>query len=69
MNSIWDCMNIASRVGKQIENSNNLVPKGQTTSVNPLADLQELITTVNSVRTTFVPFVTSRRRKDNDQFF
>jgi len=37
--------------------------------VNPLADLQELITTVNSVRTTFVPFVTSRRRKDNDQFF
>lgn len=55
-------MNIASRVAKQVEVSDNLVPKNQTGSVTPFADLQELYTTVNSVRTTLVPFVTSSKK-------
>lgn len=62
MDAIWDCMNIASRIGKQIENTDNLVPKNQAATVTPVSDLQELITTVNSVRTTLVPFVTSTKK-------
>jgi len=65
---VWDCMNVASRICKQIENSDNLVPKTQTQPiqanvlVTPLADLQELLSTVTSVRTTSVPFVTSSKK-------
>jgi len=55
-------MNIASRIAKQIESTDNLVPKQQLGNVTPVADLQELTTTVNSIRTTLVPFVTSSRR-------
>jgi hypothetical protein len=62
MDAIWDCMNIASRIAKQIETSDNLVPKNQSTTVTPVADLQELTTTVNSVRTILVPFVTSSKK-------
>lgn len=64
MDTIWDCMNIASRIGKQIESSDNLIPKHQQQSsgISPSADLQELVTTVNSVRTTLVPFVTSSKK-------
>jgi len=62
MDAIWDCMNIASRIAKQIENTDALVPKTQATSVTPVADLQELTTTVNSVRTILVPFVTSSKK-------
>jgi len=62
MDAIWDCMNIASRIAKQIENTDALVPKNQSTSVTPVADLQELTTTVNSVRTILVPFVTSSKK-------
>jgi len=61
MDAIWDCMNIASRIAKQIENTDNLVPKNQST-VTPVADLQELTTTVNSVRTILVPFVTNSKK-------
>lgn len=59
---IWDCMNVASRIGKQIEASANLVPKSHKDVINPVSDLQELVTTVNSVRTTLVPFVTSTKK-------
>jgi len=62
MDIIWECMNIASRIAKQVENSDNLVPKNQTGTVTPVTDLQELTTTVNSVRTTLVPFVTSSKK-------
>src|SRR5690349_12786616 len=64
MDMIWDAMNIASRISKQIESSDNWVPKHQqqSTGIAPLADLQELVTTVNSVRTTLVPFVTSSKK-------
>lgn len=55
-------MNIASRISKQIENSDNLVPKTQSGNVTPVADLQELSSTVNSVRSTLVPFVTSSKK-------
>lgn len=62
MDAIWECMNIASRIGKQIENTDNLVPKNQSGVCTPVQDLQELTTTVNSVRTTLVPFVTSSKK-------
>jgi len=62
LDHIWECMNFATRVAKQIEGSDSLVPKNQTGSVTPVADLQELSTTVNSVRTTLVPFVTSSKK-------
>lgn len=62
MDTIWDCMNTASRISKQIENTDNLVPKNQQFPVTPVADLQELVTTINSVRTTLVPFVTSSKK-------
>jgi len=62
MDAIWDCMNIASRIGKQIESTDSLVPKNQAGAVTPVADLQELTTTVNSVRTILVPFVTSSKK-------
>ena len=62
MDNIWDCMNVGSRVTKQIEGIDNLVPKNQVGTVTPLADLQELSTTVNSVRTIMVPFVTSSKK-------
>jgi len=63
MDNVWDCMNIASRITKQIESTDNLVPKQQLGNVTPVADLQELTTSVNSVRTTLVPFVTSSKKK------
>src|SRR5689334_9527993 len=62
MDTIWECMNIASRISKQIESSDNLVPKTHASNTTPVADLQELSGTVNSVRTTLVPFVTSTRK-------
>jgi hypothetical protein len=62
MDTIWECMNIASRIAKQIEGSDNLVPKSQNGAATPVADLQELSTTINSVRTTLVPFVTSSKK-------
>eukprot|EP01114_Cavostelium_apophysatum_P005433 TRINITY_DN1639_c0_g2_i2.p1 TRINITY_DN1639_c0_g2~~TRINITY_DN1639_c0_g2_i2.p1 ORF type:complete len:218 (-),score=53.30 TRINITY_DN1639_c0_g2_i2:107-760(-) len=62
MDTIWECMNVASRIAKQIENSDALVPRNQVGVVTPMADLQELSTTVNSVRTTLVPFVTSSKK-------
>jgi hypothetical protein len=62
MDTIWECMNIASRISKQIESSDNLVPKTQSGNITPVADLQELSSTVNSVRTTLVPFVTSSKK-------
>jgi len=62
MDTIWECMNIASRIAKQIEGSDNLVPKSQSGAATPVADLQELSTTINSVRTTLVPFVTSSKK-------
>jgi len=62
MDTIWECMNIASRVAKQVELSDNLVPKNQVGVVTPATDLQEFATTVNSVRTTLVPFVTSSKK-------
>jgi len=64
MDMLWDCMNIASRISKQIEASDALIPKHQQQSsgISVTADLQELITTVNSVRTTLVPFVTSSKK-------
>jgi len=62
MDTIWECMNIASRIAKQIEGSDNLVPKNQVGTATPLQDLQELSSTVNSVRTTLVPFVTSSKK-------
>lgn len=62
MEAIWDSMNIASRVGKQIENMDSLVPKAQAGTVTVVADLQELLSTINSVRTTLVPFVTSSKK-------
>jgi len=55
-------MNIASRVGKQVENTDTLVPKNQAGAVTPVADLQEFSTTINSVRTILVPFVTSSKK-------
>ncbi len=70
MDVIWDCMNIASRISKYIESSDNWVPKSQTKLANPLNDLQELITTINSVRTIFVPFVTATKKvKTGDSMF
>ena len=71
MDFVWDCMNIASRIAKQVEASDNLVPKHQqqTSGVTPSADLQELVTTVNSVRTTLVPFVTSSKKSKGTCFF
>jgi len=62
LDAIWECMNIASRVGKQIENTEHLVPKSQANSINPVQDLAELTSTVNSVRTQLVPFVTSSKK-------
>lgn len=62
MDAIWECMNIASRIAKQIETSDNLVPKNQVGVVTPANDLQEFSSTVNSVRTTLVPFVTSSKK-------
>jgi len=62
MDAIWDCMNIASRIAKQIENSDSFVPKNQSSAVTPVADLQEVTGTVNSVRTILVPFVTSSKK-------
>lgn len=62
MDAVWECMNVASRVGKQIENTDTLVPKTQAGTVTPVQDLQELLTTINSVRTTMVPFVTSSKK-------
>lgn len=58
----WDAMNVASRVGKQIEGMESIVPRSQLQRVSPVADLQELSNTVNSVRTTLVPFVTSNKK-------
>jgi len=67
---LWESMNIATRVGKAIESTNNLIPKNTNTNISPVADLQELLTTINSVRTTFVPFVTNAKKKQgSDQFF
>ena len=64
MDSIWDCMNIASRIVKQIENSDSLVPKNLAgaTGVLPVQDLQELLMTISSVKSIFVPFVTSSKK-------
>lgn len=62
MDTIWDCMNIASRISKQIDNTGHLVPKSQSVAVDPVNDLQELTATVNLVRTTLVPFVTSAKK-------
>jgi hypothetical protein len=64
MDMLWDCMNIGSRISKQIEGSDALVPKHQqqATGISLTTDLQELVTTVNSVRTTLVPFVTSSKK-------
>jgi len=62
MDAIWDCMNIASRTAKLIENTDALVPKNQANTVTPVLDLQELTTTVNSVRSVLVPFVTSYKK-------
>lgn len=55
-------MNIASRLAKQIETSNSLVPLNQVGVVTPGDDLQEFSATINSVRTTLVPFVTSSKK-------
>jgi len=62
IDTVWECMNIASRIAKQIESSDSLVPKNQTGAATPVNDLQELSTTINSVRTTLVPFVTSSKK-------
>jgi len=62
MDTIWECMNVASRISKQIEQSDAMVPKNQSGQVTPVLDLAELTTTVNSVRTTLVPFVTSAKK-------
>lgn len=70
MDLLWESMNIASRVAKQVEVTNNLVPKNTNTNISPLADLQELLTTINAVRTTFVPFVTNAKKKaGSEQLF
>eukprot|EP01116_Phalansterium_solitarium_P007055 TRINITY_DN1952_c0_g2_i1.p1 TRINITY_DN1952_c0_g2~~TRINITY_DN1952_c0_g2_i1.p1 ORF type:complete len:424 (-),score=125.44 TRINITY_DN1952_c0_g2_i1:206-1477(-) len=62
MDLVWDSMNVASRIVKQIEQTDSLVPKSQQSTVTPVSDLQEVSTTVNSVRTTLVPFVTSAKK-------
>jgi hypothetical protein len=63
MEVIWECMNVASRVAKQIEASESLVPKTVPPgSIKPLTDLQELITTINHVRTTLIPFVANSKK-------
>jgi len=64
MDLLWDCMNISSRIAKQIETSDSLVPKNQQNSglITPHADLQEASTTIASVKTTFWPFVTSAKK-------
>jgi len=67
---LWESMNIASRIVKQIDVTNNLIPKNTNTNISPSADLQELLTTINSVRSTFVPFVTNAKKKQGgDQLF
>jgi len=53
----WESMNLASRVSKQIENADSLVPRHQANSAHPAQDLQELVGTINYVRTALVPFV------------
>jgi CBL proto-oncogene N-terminus, EF hand-like domain len=62
MDAIWDTMNVAARVAKQIEGMESIVPRSQQQHVNPVTDLQELSTTVNSVRTTLTPFVTTSKK-------
>jgi hypothetical protein len=64
MDILWDCMNVANRIGKQIESSESLIPKHQqqTSGISIVSDLQELVTTVNSVKTTLVPFVTNSKK-------
>jgi len=62
MDAIWDCMNIANRIIKQLEGMDSLVPKNQSGTVTPTVDLQELNGTVTSVRTTLVPFVTNSKK-------
>jgi len=63
MDTLWECMNVASRITKQIENMESLVPQNFKATCTPVADLQELSTTLNSVRSTLVPFVTSSKKK------
>jgi len=64
MDDIWDCMNVASRIVKQIENSDNLVPKNAigADTITPMQDLQELLVTIQTVRSILMPFVTSSRK-------
>jgi len=71
MDAIWDCMNIANRIIKQLEGMDSLVPKNQSGTVTPTVDLQELNGTVTSVRTTLVPFVTNskKNKSGNRKFF
>lgn len=62
MDAIWECLNIASRIAKQIESSDNLVPKSQVGVVTPVNDLQEFLSTINLVRTTLIPFAASAKK-------
>jgi len=39
MDAIWECMNIASRIAKQVENTETLVPKNQRAAVTTVAGL------------------------------
>ncbi|PRP86863.1 RING zinc finger-containing protein [Planoprotostelium fungivorum] len=59
----WESMNLASRVSKQIENADSLVPRHQANAAHPAQDLQELVGTINYVRTALVPFVESSASK------
>jgi hypothetical protein len=63
---LWDCMNLSSKLLKQIENSDSLVPKHYAGTISPNQDLQEIYETVKDVRAAIVPFVTgvtSKRKK------
>eukprot|EP01119_Soliformovum_irregulare_P025028 TRINITY_DN913_c0_g1_i1.p1 TRINITY_DN913_c0_g1~~TRINITY_DN913_c0_g1_i1.p1 ORF type:complete len:432 (-),score=54.60 TRINITY_DN913_c0_g1_i1:108-1307(-) len=62
MDPIWDCMNLASRIGRQTEKSDTLVPKTQSVTITPTTDLQEFTQTINLVRILLVPFVTSSKK-------
>jgi hypothetical protein len=62
MEAIWECMNIASRITKQIDASDAWVPKNHQGTCKPTSELQELSTTVTAVRTSLVPFVANSKK-------